>query len=99
MLSNVLDFDYFLHFFINFDCFFGQEMPKMPKPKKKVCLLNFLLLKSIYIPNISKFYQAVWILAIFFIFGLFWLFFGKKRPKNAEIEKHFFVAFFFARGI
>jgi len=52
------------------------------------------LLGSIYIPNFRKFYQTVWILPIFFIFGQFWLFFW---PKNAKIEKQFFLEFSFVR--
>jgi hypothetical protein len=67
--------------FSQFWLFLARKGKKCQNRKEKK-LLNLLLLRSIYIPNFSKFYQAVWILEIFFIFGLFWLFFGKKKGQQ-----------------
>ena len=53
------------------------------------------MLESIYLPNFGNFHQTFWLLPIFFIFGQFWLLFGQKMAKKAEIEKSFFRSLFF----
>jgi len=53
----------------------------------------FFLLGSIYLPNLKKCYQTVWILEIFFIFGQFffcWPRIGSIIPKTKNSS---FVAF------
>ena len=62
---------------------------------KIIFVQDFLLLGSIYIPKFRKFYQTVWILAIFFIFGQFLLFFGQKMAKKGCNRKIIFLQHFF----
>ena len=67
--SNSLDFANFLHF-----CQFRPllvKKAKIGKNQKSGSLVNFHLLKGIYIPNFRKFHQTVWILPIFFFFAVF----------------------------
>ena len=79
--------------FVQLWLFFGQKSSKMTKSKNSF-LVNFLLLRSIYIPNFRKFHQPVWIYQIFFIFGQFWLFFGQKRVKKGQNRKSGSVGIF-----
>ena len=79
------EFCQFSSFLVNFGCFFWPKNANnkaKERPKSKNCfLLNFLLLRIIYIQNFRKFHQTVWILPILLIYGQFWLFFGQQRPK------------------
>ena len=61
----------------------GQLLADAKKIARIGSVVNFHLLKGIYIPNFRKFHQTVWILAIFFIF---FPFFASLRPKKARIE-------------
>ena len=65
-----------------------------PNKKAKKCqnrkiffLKHFLMLESIYLLNFRKFYQTVWNLPIFLIFGKFWLFFGCFMAKKGQNQK------------
>ena len=81
----------FLHFG-QFWLFLAKKGQK-GQNRKSGTVVNFHLLRGIYIPNFRKFHQTVWILPIFFIFGCFLV---KKRRKKAEIKKiNIFCSIFF----
>ena len=95
--SNSLDFANFLPFWSILSVFWLKNGKKGRNPKK-VFLKYFVLLRSIYMQNFRKFYQTVWILAIFFIFGKFWLVFGQKMAKKGWNRKIVFVVTFYFVG-
>ena len=77
----------FFIFLNKFWLLFGQQKgQKMPKSKNSF-FVEFSFLGSIYIPNFRKFYQTVWILPIFFIFGQFLMFFSQKKAKKGQNRK------------
>ena len=89
-LANGLDFVNYLHF-CSILHFFYQKRPKNDKIEKKFFLQHFPLLGSIYLPNLRKSYQTVWILPIHFIFGQYWLFFFTKRDQKVTKSKMFIL--------
>ena len=70
--------------FLSILAFFCKKKAKKGKNRKLGSVVNFHLLKGIYVPNFRKFHRMVCILAIFFYF--FWPFFALFRPKKAKIE-------------